>query len=83
MVVNSNIVNINLSKNRIDFFSTKESFASEHFEKIFNIITNLSVEIGRVGVVLTYFKEADTEEMKKFLINKNIITESKRYYFSI
>lgn len=64
VVVNSPLVNINLSKNRIDFFSKDKAFITNNKEKIFNIIEKLSVVIGRVGVVLTYFKEADIDEIK-------------------
>jgi len=64
LTANSSLVDINLSKNRIDFFSKSEHFTSDHFEKIFNIINEISVEIGRVGVVLTYFKEAEINELK-------------------
>jgi len=64
LVVNSTLVNINLAKNRIDFFSTKENFIKDNFEKVFNLIKNLNVDIGRVGVVITYFKEATIEEFK-------------------
>src|SRR3989344_6210343 len=62
LVINSNLVNINLAKNRVDFFSKKENFVQENFEKIFNIINAISVEIGRVGGVVTSFKEIPISE---------------------
>lgn len=65
LVINSNLVNINLAKNRIDFFSKQENFVQDNFRKIFNIINSISVEIGRVGVVVTSFKEIPISEFKK------------------
>jgi len=65
VIVNSDFVNINLAKNRIDFFSKDKLFLISNFEKIFNIVNKLSVNIGRVGVVFTYFKEGEVEELKK------------------
>lgn len=73
VLANSNLVNINLAKNRIDFFSKNQSFVKDNFEKIWNIINSLSVEIGRVGIVLTYFKEAEIEEMKKIFDQSKIL----------
>ena len=72
LVINSNLVNINLAKNRVDFFSKKENFVQENFEKIFNIINAISVEIGRVGVVVTSFKEIPISEFKKIFDQKII-----------
>ena len=63
-MANSSSVNINFTKNRIDFFSKNESFIDNNFEKIFNILDELSLKIGRVGIVFTYFKEANIEQMK-------------------
>ena len=64
VTANSSVVNINLAKNRIDFFSKNQEFLTSNLDKIFNIIEKISVEIGRVGVVLTYFKEAEINELK-------------------
>src|SRR3989338_6975625 len=64
VTANSSVVNINLAKNRIDFFSKNQEFLTSNLDKIFNIIEKISVEIGRVGVVLTYFKEAEIGELK-------------------
>lgn len=74
VIANSKLVNINLAKNRIDFFSKNQKFVQDNFEKIWNIVNSLSVEIGRVGVVLTYFKETETgiEEMKKIFDQSKI-----------
>lgn len=72
VVINSPLVNVNLAKNRIDFFSKQENFIKDNFDKIWNIVNSLSVEIGRVGIVLTYFKEAETEEMKKIFDQSKI-----------
>lgn len=72
VLANSRLVNINLAKNRIDFFSKNQTFVHDNFEKIWNIVNSLSVEIGRVGVVLTYFKEAGIEEMKKIFDQSKI-----------
>lgn len=74
VVVNSPLVNINLSKNRIDFFSKDKAFITNNQEKIFNIIEKLSVVIGRVGVVLTYFKETDIDGIKS-LFDKSKISD--------
>ena len=64
VTANSSVVNINLAKNRIDFFSKNQEFLTSNLDKIFNIIEKISVEIGRVGEVLTYFKEAEINELK-------------------
>lgn len=73
VVVNSPLVNINLSKNRIDYFSKDRAFITKNEEKIFNVIEKLSVVIGRVGVVLTYFKEADINEIKSLFEKSKIV----------
>lgn len=72
LVINSNLVNINLAKNRIDFFSKKETFVQDNFEKIFNIVSSISVEIGRIGVVVTSFKEIPISEFKKIFDQSKI-----------
>jgi hypothetical protein len=72
LVINSSLVNINLAKNRIDFFSKQENFVQENFEKIFNIINSISVEIGRIGVVVTSFKEISISEFKKIFDQKKV-----------
>lgn len=76
VIANSELVNINLSKNRIDFFSKQENFVQDNFEKFFNLIEKLSVSIGRVGVVVTYFKETDISELKA-IFNQEKITGLK------
>lgn len=78
VVVNSNLVNINVAKNRIDFFSKNESFAEESFEKIFNIINSLSVSIGRVGIVATFFKEISIDKFKEIFDQTKINTLSPK-----
>lgn len=76
LVINSELVNINLAKNRIDFFSPKENFIKENFEKISNLIKNLNLEIGRIGVVVTYFKEIKIENFKS-IFNESKISDIK------
>lgn len=65
VIANSELVNINLAKNRIDFFSKQENFIQDNFEKLFAITEKLSVAVGRVGFVVTYFREAKMEEFIK------------------
>ncbi len=72
LILTSSEVNINLAKNRIDFFAKSKSFASDKIEDIFYVITKLGVEINRVGFVLTFFKESDSVELKS-LINASKI----------
>ena len=72
MVVTSNIVNINLSKNRIDFFSKNQEFLTTNLDKMFNIIEKISVTIGRVGIVFTYFKEGEIKEIKSIFDQSKI-----------
>ncbi len=72
--VNSNLVNINVTKNRIDFFSKNILFIEENFEKIFNLINNLSVNIGRVGIVTTSFVEISIDDFKKIFDQAKIST---------
>ena len=72
VVINSPLVNINLSKNRIDFFSKDKAFITNNHDKIFNVIEKLSVVIGRVGVVFRYFKEANIDEMKSLFDKSKI-----------
>jgi hypothetical protein len=66
ITINFPSVNVNLSKNRIDFFSKHEFFKEDDQNKIFDIVQGLAVEIGRIGVVSTYFKETEIEEIKSF-----------------
>lgn len=72
VVINSPLVNVNLSKNRIDFFSKDKTFITANQDKIFNIIEKLAVVVGRVGVVFTYFKEANIEEIKSLFDKSKI-----------
>ena len=72
VVINSPLVNVNLSKNRIDFFSKDKTFITVNQDKIFNIIEKLAVVVGRVGVVFTYFKEANIEEIKSLFDKSKI-----------
>lgn len=72
VIINSPIVNINLSKNRIDFFSDKNTFVQDFFEKVWNIVSSLSLEIGRVGVVITFFKEIATDDFKEIFNQSKI-----------
>jgi len=72
VVINSPLMNINLSKNRIDFFSKNNTFVQDNFEKIFTILNNLAMEIGRVGVVITSFKEITLENFKLIFDQKTI-----------
>lgn len=71
LIAKSGIVDINISKNRIDFFSKNQTFVQDNFEKIWTVISSLSSGIGRVGVVVTSFKEAPIDELK------NIFDQSK------
>ncbi|MDO8657612.1 MAG: hypothetical protein Q7K55_02635 [Candidatus Levybacteria bacterium] len=72
VVINSPLVNVNLSKNRIDFFSKDKTFITANQDKIFNVLEKLSVAVGRVGVVFTYFKEANIEEIKSLFDKSKI-----------
>lgn len=72
LILTSNKVNINLSKNRIDFFFKEELFLSNNIEAIFDITTRISTSIGRVGFVLTLFKESDLSDLKSLLNNLTI-----------
>jgi hypothetical protein len=73
LVVNSENLNINLSKNRIDFFSKEELFVANNLEKIFSILLELGVKIGRIGVVKTFFKESTVKEFEK-IFNQSIFS---------
>ena len=72
VVINSPLVSVNLSKNRIDFFSKDKTFITVNQDKIFNILEKLAVVVGRVGVVFTYFKEANIEEIKSLFDKSKI-----------
>lgn len=72
LMAKSDLVNINLSKNRIDFFAKNESFLKENLEKVSSIMDKLPAQVGRVGVVETFFKEASSAELKE-LLNENKI----------
>jgi hypothetical protein len=76
LILTSGIVNINLAKNRIDFFAKDKLFVTSNFEKINNIIKGLSVKIGRVGLVSTYFCECDINYLKS-LFNESRISSLK------
>lgn len=68
LIVNkSGFMSINLSKSRIDLFSEERDFFIKNKEKILPILNKLSVEIQRVGVVCTYFKELDIDSIKLLL----------------
>lgn len=67
LILTSSLVNINLAKNRMDLYARDINFIIDNFEKINNIITKLSVDIGRVGVVFTYFFESDLNYIKSIL----------------
>ena len=72
VTANSSVVNINLSKNRIDFFSKNQEFLTTNLDKMFNIIEKISVTIGRVGIVFTYFKEGEIKEIKSIFDQSKI-----------
>ena len=76
LILNSNKVNINLSKNRIDFFFKDELLLSNKIEDIFDINTQLSIDVGRVGFVLTLFKESDLSDLKSLLNNSIVDPDS-------
>ncbi len=73
LIIKSSSVDINLAINRIDFFSTDSSFFEKFFPNILNVLSGLSVEIGRIGVVTTTFKEITIEELKN-LFDKKVIS---------
>lgn len=75
LILTSEQVNINLAKNRIDFFTKKKSFASDNIVNIFYILEELGVEVGRIGLVLTFFKESDLTDLKS-LLNGNVVNLS-------
>jgi len=75
LILTSDQVNINLAKNRIDFFTKKKSFASDNIANIFYVLGELGVEVGRIGLVLTFFKESDLVDLKS-LLNGNAINLS-------
>ena len=72
VVINSSLVNVNLSKNRIDFFSKDKTFITVNQDKIFNVLEKLAVAVCRIGVVFTYFKEANIEEIKSLFDKSKI-----------
>lgn len=67
LILTSSQVNINLAKNRIDFFAKDKSFVSENLDNIFYVLDKLAIEVGRVGLVLTFFKESDLTDLKSLL----------------
>ncbi len=69
LILTSKEVNINLSKNRIDFFAKNKSFSNDNVKNIFDILNKLKIEIVRVGFVLTFFKESDLSDIKSLLNN--------------
>lgn len=72
LILTSKIVNINLAKNRIDFFSKDKLFLIDNLSKISNIIKKFSAIIGRVGLVFTYFCECDLDYLKSLLNESKI-----------
>ncbi len=69
LILTSKEVDINFSKNRIDFFAKSKSFANNNVQNIFDIFNELKIEIVRVGFVLTFFKESDLSDIKSLLNN--------------
>ncbi len=72
LIIKSEKVNINLSKNRIDFFSKDKEFISNNIDSIFYIINKLSLKIGRIGIVLNYFQEIKIEDFKDIFTKEKI-----------
>lgn len=72
LISKSSLVDINLSKSRIDFFYKNKEFFSQNKTKIFAVVEKLAVEIGRIGVVATYFKEVDVSQIISLLNSSKV-----------
>ena len=72
LILTSQAVNVNLSKNRIDFFAKSKTFANDNQVNILSVLEKLKIEVVRVGFVLTFFKESDQGDLKSLLNNSNI-----------
>lgn len=82
VTVNSPLVNINFAKNRVDFFSKNQNFFAENADQIFDLLHNLSVHIGRIGVVTTHFKSMEINNLKE-IFNQEKISSIKPTEISI
>ena len=72
VTINSQLVNINFAKNRVDFFSKNQNFFTENVEKIFELLNSFSISIGRVGFVSNYFLESSEKKMKSIFKEDNV-----------
>lgn len=72
VTVNSPLVNINFAKNRVDFFSNNQNFFDNNADKVFDLLSSLSIHIGRIGVVVTYFKPMEINDLKEIFNQEKI-----------
>lgn len=78
VMLNSPKLNVNFSKNRVDFFSGDKNFILDNLDKIFLLIDHANISIGRFGFVETYFSEVSIDQFKKiFDVKKISITNPK------
>jgi len=59
--------NLNVSKNRLDLFCKNIDLLKDIVNKIYNVLEEFSLSIGRIGFVKTIFVKKDIEELKKLL----------------
>jgi len=65
--------NINVSKNRLDLFSKDFELIKTIVSDISNVLLNtLSLSVGRIGFVKSYFIDGTIENLKKLFIEEKI-----------
>jgi len=62
--------NIQVAKSRIDIFSANFDKINENISKIWEVLSSLNIEIGRVGFVKNLFIEGNVDYLKDLLNNK-------------
>jgi len=60
--------NLNISKNRLDLFCKNIDLFKDIVNKIYGVLEEFSLSIGRIGFVKTFFIKGDIESLKKLLI---------------
>jgi len=71
LTLNYNGFNINVAKSRLDIFILDKQFLDEVPRLIIDkLFENLSIIIGRLGFIKTFFKPSEISELKRLLNNE-------------
>lgn len=72
LVLGYDTFNVNISKNRADLFSKDIETIKSIVGNVSEVVTDLSIHIGRLGLVKNFFVDGDIENLKNLLLKEKI-----------